>query len=162
MPSSALAGRESPGLATPAGAAAPDGSLLGRPLVLAALVVLALAGYFAPGTQLGDVVLRLRLPDNDDAMRLVEVRDFLTGQGWFDTVQHRYLPPAGASMHWSRFVDAPIALLIAALGPLFGPRLTDGIVAALWPSLLFLAYVAVVFAATRRSFGLRAACIAVF
>ena len=28
-------------------------------------------------------------PDNDDGMRLVEVRDFLNGQGWFDLMQYR-------------------------------------------------------------------------
>jgi hypothetical protein len=27
--------------------------------------------------------------DNDDGMRLVEVRDFLNGQGWFDLMQYR-------------------------------------------------------------------------
>src|SRR3954469_181192 len=134
MPSSALASPQDAGAVHAGG-----DSLLGRPLVLTVLVTLALVGYFAPGTQLAEVVLHLRLPDNDDAMRLVEVRDFLAGQGWFDTVQHRYLPPTGASMHWSRFVDAPIAFLIAAFSPLFGARLAEGIVAALWPSLLFLA-----------------------
>ena len=51
-------------------------------------------------------------PDTDDAMRLVQVRDLLAGQGWFDMVQHRLMPPEGASMHWSRLVDAPLAALI--------------------------------------------------
>ena len=35
----------------------------------------------------------------DDAMRLVEVRDLIAGQGWFDLMQHRLDPP-GVSMHW--------------------------------------------------------------
>lgn len=136
-------------------------SLFGKPIVLAALMVVALAGFFAPGTQLADVVQHLRLPDNDDAMRLVGVRDLLAGQGWLDNVQHRHLPLIAASS-WSRFVDAPIAMLVAGLTAVFGQRLAEGLAAALWPSLLFLAYLALTFTAARRSFGLRAACLAVF
>ena len=58
--------------------------------------------------------------DTDDAMRLVEVRDFLNGQGWYDPTQYRLDAPYGASMHWSRLIDAPIAALILMLHPLFG------------------------------------------
>jgi hypothetical protein len=55
--------------------------------------------------------------DGDDQMRLVQVRDFLAGQGWFDVRQYRVLPPEGISMHWSRYLDAGIAgmLTLAAL-----------------------------------------------
>src|ERR1700754_2890468 len=49
--------------------------------------------------------------DTDSAMRLVQVRDLVRGQGWFDTVQHRMNTPYGLSMHWSRLVDAPLAFL---------------------------------------------------
>ncbi len=49
--------------------------------------------------------------DTYSAMRLVQVRDLLGGQGWFDTVQHRMNTPYGLPMHWSRLVDAPLALL---------------------------------------------------
>ncbi|MDH7795987.1 MULTISPECIES: hypothetical protein [unclassified Beijerinckia] len=51
--------------------------------------------------------------DPDDALRLVEVRDWMAGQSWFDVTQYRSHPPAGASMHWSRLVDIPIAGLLA-------------------------------------------------
>src|SRR5271156_7111737 len=47
----------------------------------------------------------------DDAMRLVEVRDLIGGQGWFDLFQYRLDPP-GTSMHWSRIIDGPLAALI--------------------------------------------------
>ena len=40
--------------------------------------------------------------DNDDTMRLVMVRDLLSGQGWFDTVQYRLGLAGGTPMHWSR------------------------------------------------------------
>ena len=35
----------------------------------------------------------------DDAMRLVEVRDLIGGQSWFDLFQYRMDPPSGLSMH---------------------------------------------------------------
>ena len=58
--------------------------------------------------------------DADDAMRMVEVRDFLAGQSWFDVSQHRANPPVGGPMHWSRLVDLPIAGVILLLRPFLG------------------------------------------
>ena len=59
-------------------------------------------------------------PDPDDAMRLVQVRDWLAGQSWFDVTQYRLNPPAGGPMHWSRLVDLPIAAVILAARPFLG------------------------------------------
>ena len=39
-------------------------------------------------------------------MRLVEVRDWLAGQAWFDLHQYRLDPPDGVQMHWTRVLDA--------------------------------------------------------
>jgi hypothetical protein len=64
----------------------------------------------------------------DDALHLVQVRDLLAGQHWFDLVQHRFQPPQGLDMHWSRLIDAPMA----ALSFMFGERA----MLFLWPSLL--------------------------
>ena len=72
----------------------------------------------------------------DDAMRLVEVRDWIGGQGWFDLFQHRLDPP-GASMHWSRVVDVPLAALILLLRPLIGTHGAETVTLFLWPLLLF-------------------------
>src|SRR4030081_2405568 len=36
-----------------------------------------------------------RLFDGDDAMRLVQVREFLAGRGWFDLHEARLRPPTG-------------------------------------------------------------------
>ncbi len=68
--------------------------------------------------------------DTDSAMRLVQVRDLLHGQSWFDTVQHRMNTPYGLSMHWSRLVDAPLALLMLV---------SETFALIAWPLLLFLA-----------------------
>ena len=58
--------------------------------------------------------------DPDDAMRLVQVRDWLAGQSWFDVTQYRLDPPHGGAMHWSRLVDIPIAAVILLARPFFG------------------------------------------
>ncbi len=72
----------------------------------------------------------------DDAMRLVEVRDLIGGQSWFDLSQHRLDPP-GTSMHWSRLIDAPLAALILLLKPLLGTHAAEAATLYVWPALLF-------------------------
>ena len=74
--------------------------------------------------------------DNDDVMRLVQVRDLLAGQGWFDLMQYRLGLAGGTPMHWSRLVDLPITLLIR-LFSLFLPALkAEAAALAIWPLLL--------------------------
>lgn len=60
------------------------------------------------------------LGDTDDNMRIMQVRGLLHGQGWYDLRQHHLNPPIGASIHWSRLVDLPIAGLILGLRPFLG------------------------------------------
>jgi hypothetical protein len=80
--------------------------------------------------------------DPDDTMRLVEVRDFLAGQGWFDLTQYRLGPDGGTLMHWSRLVDWPIAELIRLYGLFLGPQQAEAAALATWPLLLVLPLVA--------------------
>jgi hypothetical protein len=88
-----------------------------RPGLAIALVWLAVSAVLALASpHLGAG----RFPDTDDVMRLVQVRDLLAGQGWFDLYQHRMSPPDGTLMHWSRLVDAPLAGLMWLLA-LFVP-----------------------------------------
>ena len=54
--------------------------------------------------------------DTDDAMRMVQVRDWMAGQGWHDLRALRLDPPAGVLMHWSRVVDIPVVGLIRLFG----------------------------------------------
>ena len=61
-----------------------------------------------------------RFYDPDDAMRLLEVRDWLAGQSWWDVSQHRLGAGTVFAMHWSRLVDIPIAAVIGGLTPLIG------------------------------------------
>ncbi|MBZ9850445.1 GtrA family protein [Mesorhizobium sp. CA14] len=76
--------------------------------------------------------------DNDNLLRLVEVRDLLAGQGWFDLHQYRMGLEGGFVMHWSRLVDAPIAAIALAASALTGSRpLGEDVAQVLWPALLF-------------------------
>jgi hypothetical protein len=134
----------------------PGASLLDRPAVIAVLVLLSLGVFLWPQLPFVQLALQLTVPDSDDAMRLLSVRDLIAGQSWFDMTQYRYLPPGGASLHWSRLIDAPMAAAIWSLNPLLGAKLAEGVVAAAWPPLLFLAYLAVIGFTMRRAFGLAA------
>ena len=79
-------------------------------LVVAVLLVIVSMDAIAAG----------RFSDPDDALRLVQVRDWLGGQSWFDVRQHRIAAPEGVLMHWSRLVDVPLAAMIVILRPLVG------------------------------------------
>ena len=86
----------------------------------------------------------------DDAMRLVEVRDLIGGQGWLDLFQHRMDPPTGLSMHWSRLIDAPLAASILLLKPLLGMRGAEAVTLYFWPALLFAIAIALIAAIARQ------------
>lgn len=76
--------------------------------------------------------------DNDDAMRLVEVRDFLNGQGWFDLMQYRLGLEDGTLMHWSRLIDLPIASLIALFRLFTAPEHAEALALTVWPLVLII------------------------
>ena len=60
------------------------------------------------------------LLDTDDNMRMSQVRALLAGQDWYDLRQYKLNAPAGADIHWSRFVDLPLAGLVLAARPFVG------------------------------------------
>ena len=86
---------------------------------LVGIFYVLIAGAFIVRALLNSATMPL-IADTDDAMRLVVVRDFLAGQGWYDNVQHRMNTPIGAELHWSRLADLPLAALILVFRPLFG------------------------------------------
>ena len=96
----------------------------------------------------------------DDIMRLLSVRDWLAGQGWYDVAQYRAVPPEGVSLHWSRYIDAGIAAFLVPLS-WFMPMQTAEVLAALiWPTVIMVLNLLVIGFATRRLFGDYAACFA--
>ncbi|TCL72067.1 hypothetical protein [Rhizobium sp. BK251] len=108
------------------------------------------------------VILALSLPnatdyvgsDNDDGMRLMEVRDLLAGQGWFDLTQYRLGLEGGTLMHWSRLVDLPIANLISFFGLFLAPEKAEAVALAVWPLSLVIPLLAGMALAGRRAGGL--------
>ena len=78
------------------------------------------------------------LGDTDDNMRIMQVRALLHGQGWYDLRQHHLNPPIGASIHWSRLVDLPIAGLILGLRPFLGGPAAERWAVAIAPLLPYL------------------------
>ena len=98
---------------------------------------------------LAPTIVALRFPDPDDAMRLLEVRDWLSGQSWWDVAQHR-LNGGDFAMHWSRLVDLPLAAAMLAFDPLVGTPLSTRIAMTLVPMLTLLAVIAAVACLSRR------------
>ncbi|PBC06179.1 polysaccharide biosynthesis protein GtrA [Mesorhizobium sp. WSM3860] len=92
--------------------------------------------------------------DNDSMLRLVEVRDLLAGQGWFDLHQYRMGLTGGFVMHWSRLVDTPIALIIFtfhALGA--STAAAERAAQIIWPLSLYGLTIFVILRASRRFAG---------
>lgn len=93
------------------------------------------------------------LPGPDDFLRLSQTNNWLLGQGWFDLTAYRMFPPLGGDIHWSRFADAPIGLLIWFFD-LFTDFKTAGRLAAIvWPLSLFMATLAAMIALCDRLAG---------
>lgn len=78
------------------------------------------------------------LGDTDDAMRLVQVRAFLAGQGWFDLREMRLEPPGGYESHWSRLIDAGLAGVFLFFRLFADPELAERLMRTAWPVLWLL------------------------
>jgi len=104
------------------------------------------------------VLMALNLPtmndyvgaDNDDVMRLIQVRDLLAGQSWFDLTQYRLGLDGGTLMHWSRLIDLPIALLIRFFAQIVPMEQAEALALLVWPLLLILPLMAAIASAARR------------
>lgn len=96
------------------GAAGFGRAVLGRVVLVWLVLVMLLIS-----TNLSSI-RAFELGDPDDTLRLVQVRDLLAGQNWFDLHQYRAAAPEGVLMHWSRLVDIPIAGIMLLLRPLLG------------------------------------------
>ncbi|MBB4199228.1 hypothetical protein CCR94_20975 [Rhodoblastus sphagnicola] len=117
---------------TPARAAAPPDNLVFALFVLGALV---LSLVFQQGRLL-DVWSGGGFYDTDDAMRMVQVRDLLAGQGWYDLTQYRLNPPQGSILHWSRIVDIPLVILLKFFGLFLTPDLAERAARIVFPTLV--------------------------
>ncbi|TCP35709.1 hypothetical protein [Sphingomonas sp. BK235] len=119
-------------------------------------VAIVLAGWGAIALALvaasWEAIAGRQFIDADDAMRLLEVRDWLAGQSWFDVAQHR-LNRGDFPMHWSRLVDLPLAGTMALLHPLLGTARAETVALVAVPLMTLLAVIALVALVTRRLAG---------
>lgn len=126
--------------------------------IVVGVILAILVQAWVIGSQLDTLFVKI---GNDNVMRLVTVRNWLAGQGWFDTMEYRLVPPEGTLMHWSRYLDAIIGGLVLFFG-LFLPTETAEIAAiSVWPTFLAVSVVCVVGFAAKRLFGPVAASVAV-
>jgi len=88
-----------------------------------------------------------RFPDPDDTLRLLEARDLLNGQSWWDVSQHRL---SSGQMHWSRLADLPLVAAMALARPLLGAMGTETAALVAVPLFTLLVVMALVGWLTRR------------
>ena len=81
------------------------------------------------------------LVDNDDAMRVLQVRDWLAGQAWFDVSQHRFTEHPVSNIHWSRIADLPLALTMLITNLIAGQSMGEKVAAFVTPVWLGVIYV---------------------
>ncbi|TDH37987.1 hypothetical protein E2A64_02310 [Pseudohoeflea suaedae] len=118
---------------------------LHRPVWIAFLLfvlVFVAKQFIWPGDYVGQ--------DSDDIMRLVVVRDFLQGQGWFDNMQYRLGMEGGTPMHWSRLIDLPIAFLIQFFSLFLSQARAEAAALLVWPLLTAVPLLYAVAAGSRR------------
>ena len=123
-------------------------------LVALVWLVVALALLLQYWPQTAETLL-----DTDDAMRLVQMRAWLAGQGWFDLHNARIEPPGGYDSHWSRLIDAGLAGLLL-LFQYFEPQSAERLMRAWWPLLWLLPTIAGMTAIAWRIAGREAAMVA--
>lgn len=91
--------------------------------------------------------------DTDDAVRLVLVRELLSGRPWYHPEILRLQFPAGALMHWSRLVDGGVAGLDRLFRLVLPDAPAEAAARALWPLLWLPPAVAAACVAARRLAG---------
>jgi hypothetical protein len=109
------------------------------------IVVQLLASHWAETAQ--------TLLDTDDAMRLVQMREFLAGRGWFDLHEMRLGPPDGYDTHWSRLIDAGLAGMYLIFHQFADTAVAERLVRTIWPMLWLLPTMAGAAAIARRIAG---------
>jgi hypothetical protein len=75
------------------------------------------------------------LTDMDDAMRLVQMRGFIDGHGWYNLHEARLGPPDGYDTHWSRLIDAGLAGMLWLFGPFTDAAFAERLMRTVWPML---------------------------
>lgn len=98
-------------------------------------VLLGLAWLLMAGQMLaqGWTATALTFSDTDDALRLVEVRNFLAGQSWFDMREPRLGLPPGYESHWSRLIDVGLAGFFLFFRLFTDTAMAERLMGVTWP-----------------------------
>ncbi|NDA46438.1 MAG: hypothetical protein EBY21_04010 [Alphaproteobacteria bacterium] len=98
----------------------------------------------------------------DDALRLLQIRQWLAGASWFDL----HIPRMGFDQsylsHWSRLIDAPIGAMITLFGLFLMPARAEYWALVIWPLLPFALTIVTVVKTTELLGGRYAALLALF
>jgi hypothetical protein len=100
------------------------------------------------------------LTDMDDAMRLVEMRGFIDGHGWFNLHEARLGPPEGYDTHWSRLIDVGLAGMLWLFSQFTDAAFAERLMRTVWPMLWLIPTMAGAVAIAWRVAGRDAALIA--
>lgn len=96
-----------------------------------AAVIMAVADITANPAILSEV-----LGDTDDAARLIQVRELIAGQAWFDPRLGRFGGAEPLISHWSRLIDLPLAALILLFSTVLSQDLAETVTRMVWPTIL--------------------------
>jgi hypothetical protein len=99
------------------------------------MMVLSVVGLYALSIIQGMKWLSRTLGDTDDALRLVQLRQFIHGAGWYNLHIDRLNPPEGYTSHWSRLPDAVMALIYGMVRPFTSGEFAELVARIIYPGL---------------------------
>ena len=93
-----------------------------------------------------------RFGDNDDLLRLKQVKDLLAlpdsdPKSWYDLREPRIAPTLGLDSHWSRLLDGALALMVLGFKPFAGIESALWLMQYIWPLTLIVLMLWVAYAA---------------
>lgn len=104
-----------------------------------ALLFLTGLTLYAGNLVFGSSDLHNTLGDTDDAMRLVQLRDFLHSGSWYNLHTDRVGGPLGYTSHWSRIPDLLLAAIYSTIKPFSSVAFAEWAVRAVYPGLWLIA-----------------------
>ncbi len=103
-----------------------------------AFLVLSIVFLAAAAYDLSDGVLFLG--DIDDHLRAIQVRQLLSGKGWYDLTITGIAMPGPYVSPWSRLIDAPYVAITWVLSHVLGSEQALTTAFNIWPPLMMLAF----------------------
>lgn len=102
----------------------------------------------------GNHGLDTSLGDTDDATRILQVKALLGGAGWFDTTIAKIGGAVPLVSHWSRLIDAPLAILLGGFSLVVSSDVALTLTRIVWPSLLLVVFFRVLVAEAESRSGM--------